>query len=416
MALFKKTKLEQIEAHAQPKQHRPLILLVDDEEANLRVMSAILSPFYQVSCAISGQQALELLENLENPIDLACIISDQRMPGMTGVELLQQSLHIVPEANRIIVTGFSDINAIIDSINKAEIYRYIVKPFDTNDFVLTIQRAVETFAMKRQLQSFHRDLEEKVKQRTAQLAEKNLELERANHALQEASLTDPLTGLRNRRFLLQQLDADVTIIIRQHDERIKARRPVETHDTDIAFFMVDVDYFKKVNDEHGHAAGDTVLVQMRERLREVFRESDYLTRWGGEEFLVVARATNRQDAGTVAERMRNAIARRPFILEDGTELHKTCSICFACLPFLPNHPHSLTWGQIVELADQALYMAKHSGRNAWVGLYCDAQADPVDLYGRLIQNITQAIERGMLYKVSSASVQSAATTTQTIGE
>ncbi len=416
MALFKKNKLEQIEASAMLNPHRPAVLLVDDEEANLRVMSAILSPFYHTYCATGGQQALELLASLDNQNELACIISDQRMPGITGVELLQQSLHIVPEANRIIVTGFSDINAIIDSINKAEIYRYIVKPFDTNDFVLTIQRAVETFAMKKQLQTFHRELEDKVKQRTAQLAEKNRELELANHALQEASLTDPLTGLRNRRFLLQQLDADVNIIMRQHDQRIKERRPLETNDGDIAFFMVDVDYFKKVNDEHGHSAGDAVLVQMRERLREVFRESDYLIRWGGEEFLVVARATNRQDAGTVAERMRNAIARRPFILEDGTHLHKTCSIGFACLPFLPSHPHALTWGQIVELADQGLYMAKNSGRNAWVGLYCDAQAEPNDLYGRLIQNINQAIAQGMLHVVNSTTLHAQSTTTHGIGE
>lgn len=399
MALFKKTKLEQIEASAHTIATGPLTLIVDDEEANLRVMSAILAPFFRVITATSGQQALDILHGMDSKQDLACIISDQRMPNMTGVDLLQQSLAITPDSMRIIVTGFSDIHAIIDSINKAEIYRYIVKPFDTNDFVMTIQRAAESFDLKRQLHTFHRELEEKVQQRTEQLAEKNRELERANRALQEASLTDPLTGLRNRRFLLQQLDADVAILLRRHEERIKAGQEAPSTDTDIIFFMVDLDHFKQVNDQYGHAAGDLILIQMRERLQEVFRESDYLTRWGGEEFLVVARATNRLQAGGVAERMRQAIANRPFVLEDGTRLQKTCSIGFAALPFLPSQPQVLKWPQVVEIADHALYMAKHEGRNTWVGLTCDAQADGQDLFARLIQNLPLALRQGLLHKV-----------------
>ena len=100
--------------------------------------------------------------------------------------------------------------------------------------------------------------------------------------------------------------------------------------------MVDLDHFKDVNDRHGHAAGDAVLVQMQERLREVFRESDYLVRWGGEEFLVLARATRRDEARVVAERIRRAVADREFLLPDGERLRKTCSIGFACFPFVPD--------------------------------------------------------------------------------
>lgn len=401
MALFKKNKLEELQAQANSDSSRPLILLVDDEEANLRVMSAILAAHFKVLCATSGQQAMSILLALAEKDELTCIISDQRMPGMTGVELLQQSLELVPDAIRIIVTGFSDINAIIDSINKAEIYRYIVKPFDTNDFVITVQRALETWTMKRQIAAFHRDLEEKVRQRTEQLAEKNRELERANQSLQEASLTDPLTGLRNRRFLMQQLDADVTIVLRRNEERQKAGLTDITNDADMAFFLVDIDHFKHVNDNYGHAAGDMVLVQMRERLQEVFRESDYLVRWGGEEFLVVARATDRTKANNLAERMRLAIANRPFLIENDQPLAKTCSIGFACLPFLPVQPALLTWPQVVEIADQALYMAKNGGRNAWVGLYCNPHADQHDLFNRVIQNLPLAITTGLIHKISS---------------
>src|SRR5450830_1173361 len=93
---------------------------------------------------------------------------------------------------------------------------------------------------------------------------------------------------------------------------------------------------------------------------EVFRESDYLVRWGGEEFLVLARATRRDEARVVAERIRRAVADREFLLPDGERLRKTCSIGFACFPFVPDAPRLLSWSEVVELADQALYLAKHN--------------------------------------------------------
>src|SRR5262249_4984684 len=123
-----------------------------------------------------------------------------------------------------------------------------------------------------------------------------------------------------------------------------------------------IDHFKAVNDQLGHAAGDCVLRQMRERLEQVFRSSDYVLRWGGEEFLAVTRGSPRRDAPEIAERLRVAIAERPFILDDGQPLPKTASIGFAAFPF-----DTLTWSQVVELADQALYRAKNDGRNRWAG-------------------------------------------------
>ncbi len=225
----------------------------------------------------------------------------------------------------------------------------------------------------------------------AQLLEKNLELERAYRALEEVSLTDQLTGLRNRRYFLQHVDADIALSLRRHDEPSRAD---PDRDRDLVFFMVDIDHFKEVNDLHGHAAGDVVLVQMQERLRAVFRESDYLIRWGGEEFLVLARATPRGDAGVVAERMCAAVANRPFVLPDGTPLVKTCSIGFACFPFLPEQPRLLSWSQVVELADQGLYIAKRSGRNAWAALYSTARTRADGLFPRLMRQLDEAVADG----------------------
>jgi diguanylate cyclase (GGDEF)-like protein len=194
--------------------------------------------------------------------------------------------------------------------------------------------------------------------RTASLRRHAQELEAMvrdrTHALEEASLSDPLTGLRNRRFVVQTAGHDATLALRQK--------------TDLVFFMIDIDLFKEVNDAFGHHAGDSVLVQMRERLQRVFRESDSLVRWGGEEFLVVARASSRADAPEIAERIRAEIADHPFTLDGGRTITKTASIGFAAFPFWPAEPHAVSWEQVVDLADRALYLAKQSGRNTWRGL------------------------------------------------
>ena len=236
-----------------------------------------------------------------------------------------------------------------------------------------------------------------------QLLEKNLELEQAYKALEEVSLTDQLTGLRNRRFFLQNVDADVALSLRGYDKGM--HRELTECDLqeakDLVFFMVDLDHFKEVNDRYGHGAGDSILVQMQERLREVFRESDYLVRWGGEEFLVLARATRREEAHLVAERMRLAVSERDFELPDGTRLSKTCSIGFACFPFLPEQPRQLTWSQVVELADQGLYIAKRSGRNAWAALYSTEHTRVEGIFPRLMQQLDRAVAEGEVRLVTN---------------
>lgn len=224
-------------------------------------------------------------------------------------------------------------------------------------------------------------LEELVAERTSELAQ-------ANTALEKMTITDPLTGLHNRRFLMQRIDEDVALAIRQQ--------------TDLVFFLVDIDHFKSVNDELGHAAGDRVLAQMRERLEEVFRASDYVLRWGGEEFLAVTRGSSRADASEIAERLREAIARRPFTLDGGQPLIKTASIGFAAFPFVPSQQQALSWLQVVELADQALYLAKHGGRNAWYGLESTERTDGALLAQRLASSPEEAVANGNLRVVSAA--------------
>jgi diguanylate cyclase (GGDEF)-like protein len=224
----------------------------------------------------------------------------------------------------------------------------------------------------RRLEARGRQLEEMVTERTLALAERGRELERAYARIEEASLTDPLTRLRNRRFLEQGLAADL--------ERAARRHADGAGEADLVFLLLDLDHFKSVNDTYGHAAGDAVLIQTAEVLRSVFRASDHVVRWGGEEFLVVARFVDRKEAPGFAEKARVAIAAHRFQLEDGKILERTCSIGFAAYPFLPARPRAIGWEEIVALADLGLYAAKRSGRNGWVGVEAGETAEPAVLH------------------------------------
>lgn len=217
-------------------------------------------------------------------------------------------------------------------------------------------------------------------------------LRETQNQLEEVSITDPLTGLRNRRFLLQNIERDVARALRAYEDRLGQESQTNPADEDLVFFMVDLDHFKSVNDTYGHACGDMVLTQMRDRLQNVFRESDYLIRWGGEEFLVVARACNRKDAATVAERIRAVVAEKTFKLLNDIEILRTCSVGFASFPFLPHQPHLLTWAQVVNFADQGLYMVKKGGRNACIGIAHTNLVQGEDFYNRVMRNPIQAAQ------------------------
>ncbi|HEY6844293.1 MAG TPA: GGDEF domain-containing protein, partial [Thermoanaerobaculia bacterium] len=225
-----------------------------------------------------------------------------------------------------------------------------------------------------------------LRQRAAQLeatvAARTSELAVANAALENMTITDALTGLRNRRFLMQRIDEEIALALRQK--------------SDLLFFLIDIDHFKAVNDTLGHAAGDRVLQQMRERLESVFRSSDYMLRWGGEEFLVMTRGSSRDDAPEIAERLRMSIARRPFVLDGGELLPKTASIGFAAFPFVPASPRAIAWTQVVDLADHALYVAKNGGRNTWAGIAAMPDVNAEELTRLLVSSVDDAIGHAAL--------------------
>ena len=196
------------------------------------------------------------------------------------------------------------------------------------------------------------------------LLERNEALERANAEIRELSLTDPLTGLRNRRYLSEVIDALAAQALRPYRA---GADPVRGHSSDLAFLMVDMDHFKAVNDTHGHSAGDAVLVQFAQRLRTLTRQQDFLFRWGGEEFLILLRGILREEVPLIAERLRHAVAEQPFHLGEGRLLTRTASIGHASFPVDPDTPLALNWQQAIDLADSRLFEAKRLGRNRCVG-------------------------------------------------
>ncbi|HPW31534.1 MAG TPA: diguanylate cyclase [Arenimonas sp.] len=211
-----------------------------------------------------------------------------------------------------------------------------------------------------------RVLEQKVAERTSELEGANRLLQEKSHEIEEASLTDPLTGLRNRRFLTRHIDADTSLVLRRYQDHSDARK-MPPQNADLIFYLIDIDNFKRVNDSWGHAVGDAVLIEMRRRLMSVFRNSDYIVRWGGEEFLAVARDTSREKSVELAERIRQAVVSEQFPVAQGRQISVSCSVGYAVFPFVTQRPDVFTWSETLAIADAALYKAKEMGRDIWVG-------------------------------------------------
>jgi DNA-binding NtrC family response regulator len=119
------------------------IMIVDDEPANLRTLERLFRSNYQVVTAASGAEALALLEQH----DIAVLISDQRMPAMTGTELMMKTVAIRPQMVKILLTGYTDVGALIEALNSGLVYRYMTKPWNNDELRLTVSRAIEHYEM-----------------------------------------------------------------------------------------------------------------------------------------------------------------------------------------------------------------------------------------------------------------------------
>jgi two-component system sensor histidine kinase ChiS len=371
------------------------ILIVDDEPVNLQVLDNMLTlQDYRVSQVSDGVQALTEVE--KGDVDL--VILDVMMPRLSGYDTCRQirQKYTAQELPVILLTARTRSEDLLAGFD-AGANDYLTKPINKDELLARVAAHLQYLEM-------HRLLDKKVIERTYELhaetkrlQETQEQLQQAYRRLEEFSLTDPLTGLKNRRFLAQHIHRDVQFVTEQYN--LWLRQPhSRPQNHDLVFFIIDVDHFKAVNDSYGHSAGDRMLVQLAGLLQRTLRESDYLVRWGGEEFLVVARATGWREAAELAERLRSAVERQIFQLGADLVLHKTCSVGFAAFPFYPLHPTALNWEQVVDRADQAMYVAKRAGRNAWVGIRGGPAGSPADEQGHEVQEL---IHQGNWICVSS---------------
>ncbi len=295
----------------------PLILIVDDLEDNVELLRARLEARgYRTISAADGAIALDAV-NTHRP-DL--VLLDVMMPNIDGMEVARRikGNRDLPFTPIIMQTALDSTEHTVEGLD-AGADDYITKPIN--------------FAI----------LEARVR---TQLRVKGLieQVEQQRNEMARISRTDALTGLHNRRHIEERLDEQF-----QHAKRLGEHFSV---------VMVDLDKFKSVNDTYGHPVGDLVLKQLAAILKHEAREIDPVGRYGGEEFMLLLPGTALDSAVTFAERVRHAVEQHEFTYEGGS-LKRTGSFGVSGWP----HPRISSCDALVKAADDALYVAKETGRN-----------------------------------------------------
>ncbi len=300
------------------------ILVVDDHEDNVDLLCARLEARgYIVITARDGEQAL--LEVEKAPPDL--ILLDVMMPKIDGIEVARRvkANPALPFVGIIMQTALDSTESKVEGLD-AGTDDYITKPINFAELESRVKALL------------------RIKELTLALEQKRRELEEANQQLLMVSQTDGLTRLSNRRHLEERLSE-------MYEHATRLNEP-------LACVMCDLDKFKSVNDTYGHQVGDTVLKQLADILREQAREIDRVGRYGGEEFMLLLPGASIEDAAHFADRLRKAVEAHTFTFEGGS-LQRTISLGVSSWP----HPDVRTADSLVKAADDALYVAKETGRN-----------------------------------------------------
>jgi len=293
------------------------ILIVDDRAGSYERMESALRDSHQVDIESSPQEAL--FRAAETDYDL--LIVSLSLQDYDALRLCSQirSLERTRTLPILLVTDPDETNRLLRGLDLG-VNDYLLRPIDRNELFARVQTQVRR---KRYAERLRSNVQQSM----------------------ELALTDGLTGLHNRRYL-------------ETHTRTLLDRAIE-RDRSMALIVVDIDYFKRINDTWGHDAGDDVLREFASRLRASVRGIDLACRYGGEEFVIVMPDADHNTAAAVGERLRAAIAREPFSLGEGRErIEVTISVGVAS-----RMDHDREPAEIFKRADKALYEAKNSGRN-----------------------------------------------------
>ena len=309
------------------------VLLIDDEETMVRLLSHYLKKAgFEVESASSSKEGLRKAISWGPHI----VVTDWMMPGMTGVELCK-ALRETPVGRRmyiLLVTAHGDDAQVLEAF-EAGSDDYIVKPFNPSILVARVRAGQRTVQMRQEVEDAKR-----IQQR--QLADMGI----LTRKLEQAALTDVLTNLPNRRYGMQRLQ----------QEWEACQRTGQT----LSVVMADIDLFKRINDQFGHDAGDAVLRECADVLRQNCRQGDVLARLGGEEFILIHLNTGVDEVVASTERLREAIE-QAAVNHLGQTLKVTMSFGVA-----EKQAQHETIDDLMRSADSALYKAKENGRNAVV--------------------------------------------------
>lgn len=232
------------------------LLFVDDETDNLDALERVFRKKYTIFKANSGPQALEILKK-EN---ITVIISDQRMPDMTGVEFLEKSQKLAPHAIRILLTGYTDIDSVILAINKGHVYRYVTKPWDTRDLTLTVEQSVEKYELESELKITNQKLSQALDELKVLDEAKSRFMILINHELKT-----PLTTLMSFLELLEQSEPN--------EEQTKYLSRVRKSTDRISEIIHDS--LELVTSELGKVKTSTSKIQVQKLLGEILNESAF---------------------------------------------------------------------------------------------------------------------------------------------
>ena len=307
------------------------VLFVDDEQSVLSSIKRELNEeTYNKHFATSGKEALIKMEET----DIAIIITDIKMPEMTGLELLTIIQDKYPDTVRIILTGYAQVSSLISAINSGQVYRYLTKPWKLEEeFIPAIRHAIDYYLVLKERKTL---LEE--------LKTKNIELNEHNIILKDLSSKDGLTGVYNHRYFQEEIKRQFAI----------AKR----NETDLCLLLIDIDHFKKINDNYGHSFGDLILKELTHTISKVIRESDFFARYGGEEFVILLPTTGIKGGNILAETIRAKIKNTEFS-DKNNSIKITVSIGIDSISNSDSKSPSI----IFEHADKAMYKAKEMGRN-----------------------------------------------------
>ena len=303
----------------------PAILLAEDDPVTRMLMTRFLkNAGYEVDAVANGSEAFDRMTRRYYPM----LVTDWEMPEMDGVALCKavRNMQLDGYVYSLLLTARDSKEHIIAGL-EAGADDYLVKPVHEAELVARLNAGRRILALEHSLRA-------------------------ANQRNRILSITDALTGAYNRRYLMEQLPREVE----------RCRR----YAYPLSVLMCDLDHFKHINDQSGHAAGDDVLQQFASRSQKSIRSnSDWIARYGGEEFLIVLPETAHADGMFVAEKLRSMVANTPFNTRMG-EIPMTAS--FGVASTGPHGPDlTLKLETLIRTADECLYISKVEGRNRCTG-------------------------------------------------